>query len=159
MIEDSARHHPKPGTEEYSEHVREEIEHYGRLYQEDARRENLMQPVPAAWIEAETRAADLIRQATGADLLGHLIAHLSEPQDGRMLSLGSGPGGIELEIARHVRNAAMVCMDINPDLLHLGRERAHQEDLAVDFVEADLNTVSLPASEFNLVLCHAALHH
>ena len=159
MIEDLSHHHPKPGTGEYDEHVREEIEHYGRIYQEDAARENLMQPVPAAWIEAETRAADLIRQATGVDLLEHLLERLRRTAGARMLSLGSGPGGVELEVARHVPEAATLCMDINPDLLRLGRERAEAEGLAVEFTEADLNTVDLPIGAFDVVFCHATLHH
>lgn len=159
MIEDASHHHPRPGTGEYDEHVREEIEHYGRIYQEDEARENLMQPVPSAWIEAETRAANLIRQATGNDLVGHLLERLRGSPGSRMLSLGSGPGGVELEIARHVPDAVTLCLDINPDLLRLGRERAEAEGLAVEFAEADLNTVDLPAAAFDVVFCHAALHH
>ena len=159
MIEDLTHHHPRPGTGEYDEHVREEIEHYGRIYLEDDARESLMQPVPAAWIEAETRAAALIRQATGNDLLGHILDRLRSTKGARMLSLGSGPGGVELEVARHVPEAATLCMDINPDLLQLGRERAAAEALAVEFAETDLNTVDLPAAAFDVVFCHAALHH
>jgi SAM-dependent methyltransferase len=159
MIEDVSYHHPRPGTGEYDEHVREEIEHYGRIYQEDAARENLMQPVPPAWIEAETRAANLIRQATGNDLVGHLLERLRGSPVSRMLSLGSGPGGVELEVARHVPDAVTLCLDINPELLRLGRERAEAEGLAVEFAEADLNTVDLPTGAFDVVFCHAALHH
>lgn len=149
----------KPGSSEYVEHVREEIEHYGRIYEDEAARETLMQPVPAAWIEAETRAAALIRQTTGHDLVGHVIEQLRRAANARMLSLGSGPGGIELEIAREVPHAATLCLDFNPDLLRLGRDRARNEKLRVEFAEADLNTVDLPAGEFDVVFCHAALHH
>src|SRR5690348_313955 len=133
MTDDRSQHHPRPGTAEYSEHVREEIEHYGRIYQQEQARERLMQPVPPAWVEAETRAAELIRQSTGADLMGHLINRLSGSPGLRMLSLGSGPGGIEIEVARHVPSAATVCMDINPELLRLGGERAQQLGVAVEF--------------------------
>jgi SAM-dependent methyltransferase len=153
------RHHPKPGTGEYEEHVREEIEHYGRIYQEDSARESLMQPVPPAWIEAETRASELIRQTTGDDLIGHLLGRLRRAPGAPMLSLGSGPGGVELEVARHVPASVIQCMDINPDLLQLGRERARAEALRVEFAEADLNTIDLPAAAFEIVFCHAALHH
>jgi SAM-dependent methyltransferase len=91
--------------------------------------------------------------------MGHLINRLGGSPNLRMLSLGSGPGGIELEVARHVPSAATVCMDINPELLRLGRERAQQLGTAVEFAETDLNTVTLPAVEFDVVFCHAALHH
>jgi SAM-dependent methyltransferase len=157
---DNLRHSDlRPGTDEYAEHIREEIQHYGRIYQEAGARKNLMQPVPPAWIEAETRAAKLIRYATGNDVLGHLLERLRRVPGARMLSLGSGPGGIELELARHVSDAATLCMDINPELLRLGRERAETEGLNVQFVEADLNTVDLPMRDFDVVFCHAALHH
>jgi SAM-dependent methyltransferase len=148
----------RPGSSEYDEHMRDELAHYGRIYQEETARERLMQPVPQAWIEAETRAAALIRRTTGEDLFGHLRAQLGEPGR-RMLSLGSGPGGIELEVAAFCPWAESLCLDINPDLLRLGRERAEERGLAVEFAEADLNTVALPDGAFDLVFCHAALHH
>jgi len=159
MSDDTPRRHLKPGTAEYSEHVREEIEHYGRIYQEEEARERLMQPVPSAWIEVETRAAALIKQATGNELVGHVAERLRDRRGARMLSLGSGPGGIELLLAGQVPEAAIVCMDINPDLLQLGRQRAEALALNLNFAEADLNTVELPSAEFDVVLCHAALHH
>lgn len=159
LSEAPAHHHPRPGSDEYNEHVREEIEHYGRVYQEESARQTLMQPVPRAWIEAETRAAALVRQATGDELMGHLQARLAARPNSRMLSLGSGPGGIELHLAALCPAAAILCMDINPDLLRLGGEQARQRGLAVEFAEADLNTVELPEGEFDVVFCHAALHH
>jgi SAM-dependent methyltransferase len=149
----------RPGTREYDEHMRDEIAHYGRIYQEETARERLMQPVPQAWIEAETRAAALVRQRTGDDLFGHLRARLGDTPRRRMLSLGSGPGGIELQLAEWCPEAFILCMDINPDLLRLGREAAGARGLAVEFAEADLNTVALPDGAFDLVFCHAALHH
>ena len=124
MSESDLGHHPKPGTEEYDRHVREEIEHYGRIYLDQAAQERLMQPVPSAWVEAETRASALIRQSTGNDLVGHLLERLCARPGTRMLSLGSGPGGIEIELARKAPEAEVVCVDINPDLLRLGRQRA-----------------------------------
>ena len=118
-----------------------------------------MQPVPSAWVEAETRASALIRQSTGNDLVGHLLERLCAHPGTRMLSLGSGPGGIEIELARKAPEAKVVCVDINPDLLRLGRQRAEALALKVQFAEGDLNTVALPPGAFDLVFCHAALHH
>lgn len=159
MSEDRPRHHPAPGTDEYNRHVREEIEHYGRIYLDGRARESLMQPVPSAWVEVETRAAALIRQSTGNDLVGHLSERLRARRGTRMLSLGSGPGGVEIELARQAPQAEVVCMDINPELLQLGRQRAEDLALNVQFAESDLNTVALPPGAFDLVFCHAALHH
>ena len=160
MTDVAPHHHPIPGTAEYDEHVREEIEHYGRVYQDDQALKHLMQPVPAAWTEVEVRSADLIRRLTGNDLVGHVAQRLRDRAGAaRMLSLGSGPGGVEIVIAQNAREAAIVCMDINPDLLELGRQRAGDMALNLEFVEADLNTVELPRGAFDVVFCHAALHH
>jgi SAM-dependent methyltransferase len=159
MSEQRLHQHPMPGTEEYIKHVQEEIEHYGRIYQGAAARENLTQPVPSTWQEIEIRASALIRQATGNDLFGHLAERLCAQPGIRMLSLGSGPGGVEIEVARRAPDAEVVCIDINPELLQLGRQRAEELALKVQFAEADLNTLALPPGAFDLVFCHAALHH
>jgi SAM-dependent methyltransferase len=41
----------------------------------------------------------------------------------------------------------------------MGRNSAAAEGLPVRFEQADLNHVELPRAEFDLVFCHAALHH
>ena len=61
-----------PGTVAYAEHIRGEIEHYAKIFEDGAGRESLLQPVPPAWNEAERRASALIRDATGNDLVGQL---------------------------------------------------------------------------------------
>jgi SAM-dependent methyltransferase len=159
MTADSAVQGLKPGTEEYLEHVREEIEHYGRIYESDAARESLMQPVPSAWTTIEMRAAQRVRDLTGNDVLGHLIALLSRRPGTRFLSLGSGPGGIEIEAVRNAPKTEALCLDINTELLQMGRERAAALNLDVRFAEADLNIVRIPPNTFDVVLCHASLHH
>ena len=121
--------------------------------------ETLTQPVPASWIEAENRASALIRRETGADLLGHVLSLLRSRPNVRMLSLGSGPGGIELSFLREVREATITCVDLNPDLARLGRERAELEGLNLTFETADLNTIRLPKEAYDAVFCHASLHH
>jgi ubiquinone/menaquinone biosynthesis C-methylase UbiE len=50
-------------------------------------------------------------------------------------------------------------LDINPELLDLGRERAQALQLSVTFEQADLNTIDLPLREYDVVFCHASLHH
>jgi ubiquinone/menaquinone biosynthesis C-methylase UbiE len=159
MNADSGAQHPRPGTAEYDAHVREEIEHYGNIYKDGEGRETLVQPVPPVWTEMEARAAALVRRLTGDDLYGHVVRRLQQRPGARMLSLGSGPGGIEIDLAGRIDTAAIVCTDINAELLALGRQRAAERQLNIDFVEADLNTVDLPAREFDLVFCHASLHH
>src|SRR5690348_6326929 len=159
MSIDDLHRHPLPGTPEYDEHVREEIEHYGRVYEDDKARETLMQPVPPSWTEVEIRCAALIRAQTGNDEVGHVAERLAGRDGARLLSLGCGPGGVEIVLAQHAPTASFVCVDLNPDLLTLGRQRAAELALNVEFAAADLNTVELPRAEFDIVFCHAALHH
>jgi ubiquinone/menaquinone biosynthesis C-methylase UbiE len=142
----------------YDEHVREEIAHYDKIY-EEAEPEALVQPVPLVWGEAERAARELIIAATGDDLAGNVISRLNARPGMRLLSLGCGPGGLELHYAEAAPSAEIVAVDINPGLLEKGRERARERDLRVTFEAGDLNTIDLPEAEFDVVFCHAALHH
>lgn len=150
---------PKPGTAEYQQHVDEEIGHYSSLFREGEGRETLHQPIPPSWQEAESRASEVIRQRTGDVLYGHVTRRLAARPGARMLSLGSGPAGMEIAFAQAVPTAHVVCVDLNAELLELGRARAAELGLAMEFVAADLNVDALPAGEFDLVYCAASLHH
>lgn len=151
--------HPKPGTSAYDEHVREEIKHYGRIFENEQGRETLVQPVPSSWTEVERRAQVLTRASTGNDVTGHVLERLNRRAGVRMLSLGSGPGGVEIGLAQRAPQAQILCTDFNPQLLEMGRQRAEELGLNVKFTETDINTIELPHHEFDVVFCHAALHH
>jgi SAM-dependent methyltransferase len=148
-----------PGTADYDRHVRGEIELYSKLFATEAAREQLLEPAPASWLEAESRAAALIRDATGADMVEHVVRRLRARPETRLLSLGSGPGGLEIGFAQQAPQSRIFCLDLNKNLMALGRDRAQELSLNVTFEAADLNVVELPAGEFDVVFCHAALHH
>ena len=149
----------KPGTRDYEEHLREEIDHYAQIFESKEAKDRLMQPVPASWIEVEKRAAEIIRATTGDTLMGHMVARMRSRSGFRALSLGSGPGGVELLMAEQCPEADILCLDVNPLLLDQGRRRAQERGFRVGFEEADLNRVDLPPARFDMVLCHASLHH
>ncbi len=154
----------QPGTTEYDEHARAEMEHYTRIFNASnpdgsSSAETLTQWVPSAWATIEARASQRVRQRSGNDQIGHVVARLRSKKGSRMLSLGSGPGGIELDIARQVPDATIVCADLNEDLLNMGRERALKEGLQVEFQQMDLNTAQLEPNAFDVIFCHASLHH
>ena len=151
--------HPQPGTADYDAHLREEVEHFSKLYEDPEANATLFYKVPETWFEVERRAGLLIGELSGQDMTGHVVARLNARPGVRMLSLGSGPGGVELTFARQAPRAEIVCMDVNAQLLDLGRQRAAEAGANVSFAEADLNLVELPKQEFDLVFCHAALHH
>ena len=153
----------RPGSRAYRRHVSEELKHYAGVHSDEdddaVGKENLFEPAPPAWEEIQTLTKRLIRQQTGNDIDGHVISRLRARPKVRLLSLGSGPGGVELGFARQEPSSEIVCMDLNPDLLRLGEERAKAENLPVRFEPADLNAVTLPPDEFDIVFCHASLHH
>src|SRR5688572_2943021 len=101
--------YPVPGTSEYKQHIKEEVDHFTGLFSDPVARETLFQPVPSAWHEVERRLAELIRQHTGNDEAGHVVTRLNQRSGVRMLSLGSGPCGVELFFARQAPNSFIHC--------------------------------------------------
>lgn len=148
-----------PGTREYDEHLRGEIAFYAQIYTEGGGQTTLLEPAPSSWEEVQVRQADLIRTATGQDMPGHVTTRLAARPGVRMLSLGSGPGGLEFSFAEGAPQARITCLDINRVLVEIGQQRAGELGRDVQFEVADLNTVVLPPRAFDLVFCHASLHH
>jgi ubiquinone/menaquinone biosynthesis C-methylase UbiE len=146
-------------SDEYKRLVAEEIEHYSQLYADPKAREQLQEPDPAVWLEVERRAGQRIRAVTGRHRDAHAIVHLHERPGANMLSLGSGPGGWELGLAEGLPDVEITCVDLNPDLMALGRERARELGRRVTFTPADLNLVELEPERYDLVACRASLHH
>ena len=151
--------HPEVGTQEYKQHIEEEIEHFSRLYSDAEAQQTLFYAVPGSWIEVERRTLELVRRLTGNDEIGHVVRRLNERADVKMLSLGSGACGVEIDVARKARSSSIHCIDINGELLDLGRSHALNEGLNITTEVVDLNTVDLPAEAFDYVFCHAGLHH
>jgi ubiquinone/menaquinone biosynthesis C-methylase UbiE len=150
----------KPGSDEYAEHVAQEIAEFSRLYEGQEAKELLVEPCPEVWTKLEGRMYALQAERTGRTRTDHITSLLNVPGERRrLLSLGSGPGGVELEIAGLCPEASIHGIDLNPQLLKLGEERARSEQLSVTFEEGDLNTVVLPRNTYDVVFCHASLHH
>ena len=156
--------HLEPGGKAYERHLEQEIQEYSRVHGgsgEAVHETNipLIEPAAASWLDMQGRAATRIRAATGNDMHGHVLSRLRAREGVRMLSLGSGPGGLELQFAREAPSTKIVCIDLNASLLEKGCSQAASEGLAVEFRQGDLNTILLPPGEFDLVFCHASLHH
>lgn len=61
----------------------------------------------------------------------------------RILDVGCGPGRHAIELAR--RGFQVTGLDISPRMITLARERAAQENVAVEFILADARTMRFPA--------------
>lgn len=149
----------RPEGEEYERLTEGEIEHYRQIFADPLAQPTLIQATPPSWLLLEVRAAARVLAKTGATMEEHVVNRLKARPGVRMLSLGSGPGGFEMQYARQAPDARIHCLDLNPGLLEMGRARAASEGLAITFDAADLNRDELPAREFDLVYCHASLHH
>jgi SAM-dependent methyltransferase len=145
--------------DEYRRLVADEIAHFSGVYSDPTARAALEEPDPPVWLEVERRAGRIIRDLTGRHRRDHAESILRDCERPKMLSLGSGPGGWELSLAQLVPDAEITCLDLNPELLALGRERARALGCQVEFVEADLNFVELEPSRWDLVACRSSLHH
>ncbi len=152
---------PSP-EDKYQQRVQSEIEHYTQEYQNEESRRTLTQHVPPSWKWLQAQADQLIRQANnGRNYADEIEHHLRARPGSKAVSLGSGPGGVEVEIARRLTGHAyeIVCLDLNPNLMKMGEERAKAEGLNLRFEAQDLNYVTLEKEQYDVVMCHASLHH
>jgi len=148
----------RPGSAAYDRQIGMEVKHYRQLFGDEPGAK-LMEPAPSAWDEALARTAQRVRTLTGREGDDHLLVLLNERPGIRMLSLGCGAGGVELYYARESPAAEITGIDINPHIIELGNHQAQAESLNVRFEQADLNTAVLPEAAFDIILCHASLHH
>jgi 2-polyprenyl-3-methyl-5-hydroxy-6-metoxy-1,4-benzoquinol methylase len=140
--------------------MREEVEHYSKVYAKpEADPARLFEPAPESWCEILRRSDDYVRARTGADVTGHLVSRLRARPGVRLLSLGCGPGGVELMLSGEAPEAEIHGMDLNGALLAKGRANAAAGGHNVTFEQTDLNRVELPRAAYDIVFCHASLHH
>jgi SAM-dependent methyltransferase len=112
----------------------------------------------SAWLEAEARAATLVRRTTGAGLGDHLMAELGARSGARMLAIGAGASGVAIDVTVRVPGTALTCIDSKVEWLAPERQRARDLGLKAHFAALDLETVDLEPAAFDLVFCHATLH-
>ena len=77
----------------------------------------------------------------------------------RILSVGSGPCAIEMEIAEKFTKPYVIdCLDINENLIKDATRRARERGMNLNPLVADLNEVQFK-EKYDLVIICAALHH
>ncbi len=85
-----------------------------------------------------------------------LILSLLPPPPGRLLDLGVGPGWTSRLFAK--RGYEVVGQDIAPDMIELAREHHGSNDLPLEFIVCDYETLSF-REEFDCAVFYDALHH
>lgn len=144
-------------NDHYDELVRQEREHYSSI----PRTDELTEQAPPCWEYLERQTDKLIEKATGmSPRLGYVASLVNAKPSARILSLGTGPGAVEMELAKQLTcDYEIVCTDINEDILAMGRERAREQGLNLTFQQVDVNRIELEERSFDLVTAFASLHH
>ncbi len=146
-----------PLVDDYTRKVAKERQHYTDLHVDSA---TLTEPANPALTYLLDHFQHKVRERIGIDVWGYVIAAVNRRPGCQVLSLGSGPCGAEIMLAQSFdRGYTFDCIDINPDLLAKGKERAQSLGLSFRFVSHDINLLSLPKHSYDIIFAHAALHH
>jgi 2-polyprenyl-3-methyl-5-hydroxy-6-metoxy-1,4-benzoquinol methylase len=92
--------------------------------------------------------------------LWQFIPHLvNNREHTRILSIGSGPCAVEMEIAAQFKRPYIIdCMDLNESLIAWATSQAQARGLNLRPMVSDLNTTTF-TEKYDVVMVVAALHH
>lgn len=77
----------------------------------------------------------------------------------KILSIGSGPCAVEMEIAKNFKSDYQWdCIDINENLIRTATDRAKEQGLNLNPIVGDINEVNFE-KEYDLIFAVASLHH
>ena len=144
----------------YEQLMQAEKEHYSQIERTEDLKEG-GQHANSSWAYYWRRVAESISQSEYGNLALYLD-HTFGAAGGaiRILSLGSGYCGMELELAKGLAsNYSITCTDVNEVLFEEAKRRAQQDNLSMVFRMEDLNFIRIPEQEFDLIVAHASLHH
>jgi len=145
---------------EYEKHIKAEREFYDKsLYLE-----NLTEKTSSAltyFLDAfHQRTIDQIGQNAWQYTINTVNKKIKEKSKINILSLGSGPGGLEMILAESFSDGYfMECHDINEESLKLGQEKADKSKFNIKFIQTDINKIELESNKYDIIFAHASLHH
>jgi ubiquinone/menaquinone biosynthesis C-methylase UbiE len=89
-----------------------------------------------------------------------MLEYFAEGKSLRLLSLGSGSAGHEIELAAYPQFKEIVCIDIAQNRIDEAKRIAAKGNLEnIRFICTDFNTYDFPESHFDMVLFNSSLHH
>jgi ubiquinone/menaquinone biosynthesis C-methylase UbiE len=97
-----------------------------------------------------------LQDARAAELEAKVVSFVAPAGDERALDSGSGAGALAFALAPHVRE--VVAVDLVPELLEQGRQRAERFG-NVEFVEGDATELPFELSSFDFAGTLRSLHH
>ncbi|MEI6787311.1 MAG: class I SAM-dependent methyltransferase [bacterium] len=152
---------PQGGDPLYAKRMNGEKEHFSHQYRGHGPDDILILRVPPVWTFLEQRVEKIIRADTGGLFLQDYIAGIMNSRSSpRMISLASGPCGLELDIAGRLQGDYVIeCLDINQELLARGMEQAIHKGLHLSARVADCNHCEISEGAYDVVMAFASLHH
>ncbi len=116
------------------------------------------------WLDSSIVLSEIVFPRVSGSGSKHWLVGLCEriglPRDLHWLSLGCGAAGQELFAARGGLFASMEAVDISRVSLGIAKASADAQGIAsIAFREGDLNRISLPEAQFDVVLMNMSLHH
>lgn len=145
---------------DYQARLAAEIKHYRQIF-----KDSLLQPVPPVWNSVEERFAKQVETAVGVRGLPEYIArHVKGRKRVKVLSLGSGACGVELEMVgpllkKQGTEMELVSLDINQEILEKAGKEAGKRGIKFVGMVQDINRLSLEEEKYEVVIAFAALHH
>ena len=144
----------------YEEKVAAEVEEGLSEFQNHKDDEPLNESAPPSWDFVETATQELIRKTIGFSQWEYVVDQVNLLPAPELLSLGSGPCGIEISLAERFQTSYHYhCMDLNKRLLDMGKKQADQKGLNLTVQEMDLNRIVLEAEKYDIITAFASLHH
>ncbi|MGD0397464.1 MAG: class I SAM-dependent methyltransferase [Syntrophobacteraceae bacterium] len=141
---------------DYRKLKEEEIEQYSSIeVTEDLREGGIhAQKAWAYWFQY------LARELWETTLSGEILSFCQTVANPRILSLGCGYGGIEIEIARSLEKPyEIIAVDLNDSIFNRADKEAMTKGFNIRFLSLDLNFVEIRENAFDVVFAHASLHH
>lgn len=87
--------------------------------------------------------------------------HTLQPDAGKVLDVGTGPGTLVRKIAYHFPQLEVHGIDLSENMIHLAREHARREQLE-ERIHFDIGNVAhlpYPDSSFDLIVSTISMHH
>ncbi len=143
-------------NDNYDRLVTEELEHYTEIAVTDELTEGGVHAHRSWGYYFEY----LYSKHFGLSFYDAVWAALKGRESARVLSLGCGYGGHDLEIARNAADLAeLVAVDLNPRVYDSASRRAADEGLPIRFEALDLNRVEIAPGYFDVIYAVASIHH
>jgi len=94
----------------------------------------------------------LIPRPETEELVDWIINDTKNSSKIKLLDIGTGSGCIPISLAKNIPNAEVFAIDISPEAIKTAKENAKLNNVAINFIEADiLKTQELPTS-FDIII-------